>query len=127
MKRFHKDKKASRHYVATGRTQNPNIPGAGRDGAAHGGGAGGLERAGLELAGPGRGGAGRGGSGRGGAGQGGKGRRRVGAPRKQPSILPSREPKTTLLDISSEARTNEILCKPNRGTQRAVDDRLTSG
>ena len=52
------------------------------------------------------------------------GRRRVDALRRKPSVLPSRVPKTTVLNVSLEARTNEILCKPDRGTQRAVDYRL---
>ena len=53
----------------------------------------------------------------GGAEQGGVGRRQVGAPRKQPASLPAKSPKTAVRDLSSEARTNEILCKPSRGTR----------
>ena len=52
---------------------------------------------------------------RSGAGPGRTGRRRVGSPKKQPSPLPakaSRIPRTTVLNVSSEARTQEILCKP---------------
>ena len=43
------------------------------------------------------------------------GRRRVGSPRTQPSHLLSRTPnasQATILNISPEARTKEILCKP---------------
>ena len=81
------------------------------------------------------GGAGRGGSwrpgGQGGprpgwARQHGVGRRQIGAPRRHPLILPPRAPKTILLDVPSEARKNEIPNKANRGTRRAVDDRLVS-
>ena len=53
-----------------------------------------------------------GGSGRsGGTGRGGAGRRQVGSPRRRPTLLPSRASYTTVLNDSSEARTNEILCK----------------
>ena len=51
---------------------------------------------------------------RGEAGPGRTGRRRVGSPRRQPSLLlsrASRASKTTVLNDSPEARTNEILCK----------------
>ena len=68
---------------------------------------------------------------RGGAGQGGEGRRGTAAglsPRIYLSILLPREPRSNCpLDISSEARTNKILCKPNLGTQRAVDERFIRG
>lgn len=57
----------------------------------------------------------------GGAVRGGAGQRQFGAPRRQLTILPSSAPKTTVLNIHSEARNNEILCKPNGGTRRAVD------
>ena len=40
------------------------------------------------------------------------GRRRVCSRRTQPSLVPSRASKTTVLNNSSEARTKEILCKP---------------
>ena len=49
---------------------------------------------------------------RGWAGTGRTGRRRVGSPRRQPSPLPSRRSKKTLLGVSLEARTKETLCKP---------------
>ena len=70
-----------------------------------------------------RGAAGRGGAGWGGGGWMLPGRRRVDAPRRKSSILPSRAPKRTVLDVSSEARTKEILCKPNK----EHNVRLTSG
>ena len=40
------------------------------------------------------------------------GRRRVCSRRTQPSLVPSRASKTTVLNTSSEAQTGEILCKP---------------
>ena len=68
------------------RVQNPDIQRAVRGGAAHGGAAGG-------------------------AGQAGSGRRRVGLPRRHPSRLPPRALKQTVLDVSSEGRTNKYPCK----------------
>ena len=73
---------------------------------------------------------------RAGAAQGRMGRRRVGSPRKQPSLLPSlpsRASKTTVLNVSSEARIKEILHKSMEQSSRltrsvsAVDNRFTSG
>ena len=78
-------------------------------------------RPGHTTGGAGRDGAGR--SGVGGAGQGGLGRRRVCSLWRQPTLLLSRESKTTVLDDSSEARTNEILCKP----MEEQSPRLTTG
>ena len=52
---------------------------------------------------------------RGGAGLGGAGRDRTAAGRcaQEPTVhLPPKAPKTTALDILSEARTNETICKP---------------
>ena len=49
---------------------------------------------------------------RGQAGPGRKGRRRSGSPKRHLSLVPTRVPKTTVLDVSSEARTKEFLCKP---------------
>ena len=49
---------------------------------------------------------------RGGAGLGRVGRRWVSLPRRQPSLIPSRRSKKTLLGMSLEARTKETLCKP---------------
>ena len=46
---------------------------------------------------------------RGGAGPGRTGRRRVGLPRTQPSLLPPSVSKTSVLNVSSRARTKEIL------------------
>ena len=76
----------------------------------------------------GRGGAERGVAGRGGAGWDGggwmcPGRRRDDAPRTKPFILPARAPKTTVLDAPPEARTREILCKPDK----EHNVRLTTG
>ena len=71
----------------TCRIQNSDIPRAGRDGAAHGG---------TE--------------GRGGDGQ--DGRRRVGSPRRQPSLLLPRRSKKTSMGVSVEARTRETQFKP---------------
>ena len=54
---------------------------------------------------------------RGGAELGRKRRQRVRSLRRQPSPLPSRTSrasKTTVMDVSSKARTNEILCKPEK-------------
>ena len=39
-----------------------------------------------------------------------------------PSITMSRSAKSCFLEVSSEARTNEIVCEPNGGTRRAVDN-----
>ena len=59
----------------------------------------------------------------GGAGIGSTGRRRVDSPRRQPIPSPPRQSKKTLLDLSLEARTKEILCEP-MGEQ---SQRLTIG
>ena len=40
------------------------------------------------------------------------GRRRIGSPRRQLSLAPSKASSTPVLSDSSEARTSEILCKP---------------
>ena len=45
---------------------------------------------------------------RGRAGRGRTGRRRVGSPRRRPTLLPARASRTPVLNVSSEARTNEI-------------------
>ena len=45
---------------------------------------------------------------------------------KKPPSYPPRHRKYCM-NVSPEARTNEILCKPNVGTKSAVDERLTSG
>ena len=42
-------------------------------------------------------------------------RRRVDSPRRRPTLSPSRASKTTVLNFSSEAQTNDILCKPVEG------------
>ena len=55
------------------------------------------------------------------------GRRRVCSRRTQPSLVPSRASKTTVLNISSEARKREIFIKTVGGTKPAVDNRLISG
>ena len=81
------DKPCRRH---TCRIPNSDIRRAGRGEAAHG-------RA----------------AGRGRARQGGAGQRRFGAPRRKIFISPSKTPKTTTLNVSSEERTKEIPCKPN--------------
>ena len=60
---------------------------------------------------------------RGGAGPGRMGRRRVASPGKQPFPLASRLSKATVLNDSSEARTNEIQCKP----MAEYDNHLTRG
>ena len=52
-----------------------------------------------------------------------RGRRWVGSPGKQPSFLPSRASKTTVLNVSPEARTSEISCKP----MEEQNSRLTTG
>ena len=75
-----------------------------------------------------------GGSGRGGARRGGgagpgrvgpvrAGRRQNSSPRGQPSLVPSKASKTNVVNVSPEARTSEILCKP----MEEHSDRLTSG
>ena len=68
-------------------------------------------------------GAGRGG----GAGSGKIGYRQNNPPRRQGSPVPSKASRTYCLNVSSEARTNEILCKPNAGTKSAVDQRPITG
>ena len=70
----------------TCRIQNPDTPRAGRVG---------RRTAGRLRGGPGR-----------------IRRRRVCSRRTQPSLVPSRASKTTVLNSPSEARTSEILCKP---------------
>ena len=91
-------------YKVTCRIQNPDIPRAGRGGAGHGG------------------------TGRHGDGWRGEGRERGGAvcPGHDLSCSTS-EWKTTVLDDSAKARTNQIPCKPNQGTRRLVDARLIAG
>ena len=91
--------------MITCRIQSHTTGGSRRGGARRGGGA---ERGGTWS----------------GAKQGGMGR--VGSPRRQPSRL-RKASKTAVLDDPSEARTNEILCKPNRGTQRVVGERFIRG
>ena len=54
------------------------------------------------------------------AGRGRTERRRVGSLRRRPSLLPSKESKTTVLNVSSKARIREILY--NEGTTRLVDN-----
>ena len=49
---------------------------------------------------------------RGGTGRGRTGHRQVGSPRRRPTLWPSRASKTLVLNDSSQARTNEIPCKP---------------
>ena len=49
--------------------------------------------------------------------------RHFGRPRRQPSLYPSRVPQKTVLNVSSQARTKEILCKP----LREQNVRLTRG
>ena len=51
------------------------------------------------------------------------GRRQNGSPRRQPSLVPSKASKTRVLNVSPEARTCEILCKP----REEQSDRLTTG
>ena len=68
------------------------------------------------------GGSGRGARRGGGAGPGRTGRRQNSSPRRQASLVPSKASKTRLLNVSPEARTSEILCKPNGGTKSAVDN-----
>ena len=80
---------------------------------------GGAERGG---AGPSSGAAGRVRARRGGARQ-----RRFGTSRRYLSLFFSRAPKTTVLDLSSEARTNEILCKSNRETTSGWRRVLSAG
>ena len=48
---------------------------------------------------------------------------RVGSPRTQPSLLPPKASKTIVLNVSSEARTKESLCKP----KEEHNERLTRG
>ena len=63
----------------------------------------------------------------GGAGPGRTGRRQNSSPRRQESLVPPKASKTGLLNVSPEARTSEILCKPNAGTKSPVDKRFVSG
>ena len=85
--------KLSSSTLSACRIQNPDLPRASRSRAAHG-----------EAA------------GRGGAALRRTGRRRICYPRKQSFLLPSRASKTTVQNVSSEARTKKILCKPKRKT-----------
>ena len=48
------------------------------------------------------------------------------SPRRQASLVPSKASKTRRLNVSPEARTSEILCKPNAGTKSAVDNRFVT-
>ena len=57
------------------------------------------------------------------AGPGNSVRRPIGSHRRQPSILPSRASKTTVLNVSWGARTKQSLWKP----MAEYDNRLTSG
>ena len=52
---------------------------------------------------------------------------RGGAPMRRLFMSTFRAPNTTVLDASPEAQTKEILCKPDQGTQRPVDERFISG
>ena len=63
----------------------------------------------------------------GGAGPGRTGRRQNSSPRRQESLVPPKASKTGLLNVSPEARTSEILCKPNAGTKSPVDKWFVSG
>ena len=63
----------------------------------------------------------------GGAGRDGTGHQRIAPPRKQPSLLPSRALKTTVLDDSSEARTKKYFFKRMEEHSNTGDDRSTSG
>ena len=65
----------------------------------------------------------RGGAGWDGGGRMHQGRRRDDAPRGKPSTLLSRAPKTTVLDVFSEARTKEILCKRTNSGSRNTTSR----
>ena len=49
------------------------------------------------------------------------------SPRKQRSTVPSKASKKRRFNVSPEARTNEILCKPNTATKPAVNMRLITG
>ena len=87
------------------RSQNPALPRAGRGRAARSGAAG-----------------------RSGAGQ--EGCRRVGLPRRQQSHLLSRiskAPQTAVLNVFSEARTSEILCKPVEEHNECLTRGLSAG
>ena len=73
-----------------------------------------------------------GGSGRGARRGGGAGSGRIAcqqncSPRKQASLVHSKASKTSRLNVSPEARTSEIPCKPNAGTKSAVDERFIRG
>ena len=69
------------------------------------------------------GGSGRGARLGGGAGPGRTGRRQNNSPRRHASLVPPKASKTRLLNVSPEARTSEIPCKP----MEEHNDRLTSG
>ena len=49
------------------------------------------------------------------------------SPRRLASLVSSKASKTRRLNISPEARTSEILCKPNSGTKSPVDGRFIRG
>ena len=92
---------------------------------------GGTERGGAQQ----RGGRHRlGAVGRGRAPPGAMGWRRVDAPRttagrcaeEKTVHLALQAPKTTVLDVSPQARTKKILCKPDRRTKRAVGEQLAT-
>ena len=46
------------------------------------------------------------------------------SPRRQGPPVPPKASNSRRLDVSPEARTSEILCKPNAGTKSPVDDRF---
>ena len=73
------------------------------------------------------GGSGRGARRGGGAGSGSTGCQQSCSSRKQASLVPSKASKTRRLNDFPEARTSEILCKPNAGTKSPVDNRFVTG
>ena len=73
------------------------------------------------------GGSGRGARRGGGAGSGRTGCQQNCSPRRQGSALPSKASTKRRLNVFPEARTSEILFKPNAGTKSMVDERFTSG
>ena len=62
----------------------------------------------------------------GGAGPGRTGRRQNSSPRRQASLAPPKASKKRFPNVSPEARTSKILCKPNAGTKSPVDKRFVS-
>ena len=66
---------------------------------------------------------------RGGADPGRTARRRIGSPRRQPSLVLSKASNTSVLNDSSEARASEILCKSKeeQNPPWAFDPHWTSG